>query len=530
MPAANNLLFVYLAVITAVTALYFFHFKPEKENYAFVLLSLSSFFLGIYAIFLLPFLNIWDEQFHALVAKNLANDFTQPLLYKTPLLDYDYRNWGGNHIWLHKQPFFLWQMALCIKIFGNTEFSVRLPDALLHGLLVYPIYRIGLIVTKIRTVSLYSSLVFAFSLFPLQLISGYLFTDHNDFQFMSYVTLSIWCFFEFKESGKRFWLIITGFFSGAAILIKWLTGLLVYFTWGIISLFEFSDIKQNCINLLKSLIVTLLFVLPWQIYIRLRFPLEAEFESQLVGKHLFEVIEGHSGNQMFYINALKEYFFNSEYVFYFILVFFTFALIFNINRKLIVSLISSIIFVYLFFTIVKTKMIAFCLIVFPLVLIVSLTGIYYLIEKILQFTGIEKLNKEMAFQFVILIYLTINFNIIKFNKLYDFKSINHGDSKPRIYQAKNVALTLKKMYGESEKVVVFNFNYSNFDSIAAMFYTDFIFYSKFPSPEEVSICLKQNYKVVVISSKNHEKNTFAKEVEVLNKQELSDKAMALGKF
>jgi 4-amino-4-deoxy-L-arabinose transferase-like glycosyltransferase len=78
------------------------------------------------------FLILWDEQYHALVAKNMLKNPFKPTLYPVELLDYDYRNWSANYIWLHKQPLFLWQIALSLKIFGTTELAVRLPSILLH--------------------------------------------------------------------------------------------------------------------------------------------------------------------------------------------------------------------------------------------------------------------------------------------------------------------------------------------------------------------------------------------------------------
>jgi 4-amino-4-deoxy-L-arabinose transferase len=64
------------------------------------------------------FLHDWDEQYHALVAKNMMSDLFNPVLYRNELLAGDSGDWFLTHIWLHKQPLFLWQMALSQKIFG----------------------------------------------------------------------------------------------------------------------------------------------------------------------------------------------------------------------------------------------------------------------------------------------------------------------------------------------------------------------------------------------------------------------------
>ena len=60
------------------------------------------------------FLHDWDERYHALVAKHLLEHPLVFTLYDTPVLPYDYQNWAGNHIWLHKPPMTLWCIALVI--------------------------------------------------------------------------------------------------------------------------------------------------------------------------------------------------------------------------------------------------------------------------------------------------------------------------------------------------------------------------------------------------------------------------------
>jgi 4-amino-4-deoxy-L-arabinose transferase len=58
-------------------------------------------------------------------------------------MNYDYTAWCCNHIWLHKQPLFLWQMALSMKIFGINEVALRIPNMLMSSMLTLFIYRIG---------------------------------------------------------------------------------------------------------------------------------------------------------------------------------------------------------------------------------------------------------------------------------------------------------------------------------------------------------------------------------------------------
>src|SRR4051812_1318969 len=92
------------------------------------LLTVLGLALRCYMAGLDPFLHEWDECFHALVARNMMDHPLVPMLRKGQLLPYDYQQWVGNTVWLHKQPLFLWQMALSMKLFGVSEFALRLPS------------------------------------------------------------------------------------------------------------------------------------------------------------------------------------------------------------------------------------------------------------------------------------------------------------------------------------------------------------------------------------------------------------------
>ena len=94
-------------------------FLREKPGYSLLFLFLAGLILRMVTATLDPFLWTWDEQYHALVAKNMMMNPFKPVLISNPVLAYDFRNWQENHIWLHKQPLFLWQIALCFKIFGT---------------------------------------------------------------------------------------------------------------------------------------------------------------------------------------------------------------------------------------------------------------------------------------------------------------------------------------------------------------------------------------------------------------------------
>ena len=88
-------------------------------------------------------LHPWDERYHALVAKNLIANPLVPTLRLDPVLDYDFRNWESNHVWLHKPPLALWMQAASMRVFGVSEWPMRFPSLLVSTLSVVTTYGIG---------------------------------------------------------------------------------------------------------------------------------------------------------------------------------------------------------------------------------------------------------------------------------------------------------------------------------------------------------------------------------------------------
>jgi 4-amino-4-deoxy-L-arabinose transferase len=271
--------------------------KLIKQNYWLVIIFFVGLAIRLYAAYMDPFLHDWDERFHALVARNLMNNFLEPVLIKNTVVAFNPIDWSAYNIWLHKQPLFLWQMALSMKIFGVSEFTLRLPSAIMGSIMILLIYRIAFILTKNKLTSLLSALLLCFSNYQLQLISGIEGMDHNDIAFEFYMLASCWAYAEYIETKKWYWAIVIGIFSGCAILNKWLIGLAVFLGWGINFLIQFY--KSKSIKELKwmliSLIVCCVIFIPWQLYIFYHWPKEALFEMQFNSRHITEVLEGHWG-------------------------------------------------------------------------------------------------------------------------------------------------------------------------------------------------------------------------------------------
>ena len=158
--------------------------KYLKEDYStcLVILLVIAFLLRLYVGTDL-FLHEWDERYHALVAKNLMTDPLKPMLYANPVLLYDYRDWSTNHVWLHKQPFPLWCMALSMKIFGVNEIALRLPSVGLSTLSVLGTFLIGKHLFDAKTGTI-AAFLHAIHCLSIELTVGCSSTEHFDLVFL----------------------------------------------------------------------------------------------------------------------------------------------------------------------------------------------------------------------------------------------------------------------------------------------------------------------------------------------------------
>lgn len=353
-----------------------------KSRWALFFLTFSGCAMYFFAATLCPFLNLWDEQYHALVAKNCMEHPFTPMLYSdTNIPGHSYDFWTSSNIWLHKQPLFLWQIALSFKIFGVSELSLRLPSIIMCTLFIPIGYRMAKLLTN-QVIAYFTAISIAFSWYLLLLTSGLETVDHNDICFIFNISGSLWTFTEYIHDKRKHWqwALVIGLFAGCAILTKWLVGLLVFLTWGFYLLFEYrfhlKDWKVG--HYLLALGITLLVVLPWQIYILHKFSEPAHQELFYNFTHLNQAVEGHQGPPLYYLMILPwQYFgrgfqpFQNHFQWniysiscYIVLVSGFIMLLRTIKKRSeSLTILATTLFVYLFFSIAKTKMPAFSMVV-----------------------------------------------------------------------------------------------------------------------------------------------------------------------
>ena len=466
------------------------HLK-NKERFTILFLGLTAVCIFSFSALLDPFLNLWDERFHALVAKNLMHHPLMPTLYDDPVVSMDYDRWDRYHIWLHKQPLFLWQIALSFKLFGISEFTLRLPNVVLGTILVIITYRSGKLLVN-KQVGYVSGLFMISTIYFLELIAGRQELEHNDFAFLAYISLSIWSFIEYYYTKKKIWIYLIGLFSGMAILCKWLVGLLVYFGWFVLRISQKKVKLVENKDILISLFITLLIALPWQVLTLLWYPAEAMSAYKFNSIHFSTPLEGHGGDFWYHFDM-----FNTIYgkVASF-LVIPAFILFYNKgkDKKLINSLLSMVVIVYLFFSLASTKMPSFTVIVSMIIFIAFASLFDYIIHSISQF--IRNVNiKPVVFSLSLIIVVLIKFDI---EFLQEKHTLWKEDNQYTRMLSHNKEI-FNSLHLSSTSVL---FNVKGRHYIEAMFYTGLPAYNFVPSYEQY-LDIKSKKRDIVVFDPNH---------------------------
>ena len=513
--ATKNMWLVF-GLMLAAGSLFFYYTK--KDRLALLLLTLGGMCLSIFVTLTDPFLSLWDERFHALVAKNCMETPLMPRLYpELPMEEFNPLVWSHAYIWLHKQPLFIWQIALCFKLFGVSEFTLRLPSVIMATLMVPLCYRIGEVFID-RRLAYYTALSAAFSWFMLDLVSGHGVSDHNNVCFVFYVTASVWTWMEYVRSGRKWgWAVLTGVLSGCAILTKWLTGLLVYLVWGmyLLSKYRFHLKEWKIPQYVAALSITVAVALPWQIYTMRAYPKIAQAEFQNNSAHISVAVEGHQQDRDFYLATLpfiyigdKDYDyitseaieFTPKRIFHILLLLAGFGLLVYRAEKWDkrIPLVVTVLFVYLFFSVAATRLPAypFCICVAGFM---SMGMICCLLEK-----TIEKCLKNRVAAFAVWFPLMAIAALYQFN--FTWYRQHHLSEYVwwRSEMIENVQNYKRLQKILPEKTVLFNVrgshDWNNYcTTIEAMFYTGAICYSFTPTEQQLQMLKEQGYHIAVLT-------------------------------
>jgi hypothetical protein len=471
-----------------------------SRNYKYWLLALicSAFCLASAFALFSPYFYTWDEQFHALVAKNAVSDPFNPKLFRLhpDAINITTDQWVLSETWLHKQPLFTWLMALSMKLFGASVYAVRLPSVLLFTAMIPAIYRIGKLLFCKKTGFIAAILILHTS-YLLGLVSGRIGTDHNDAVFIALILFSFWAFVEWQKSEHKKWLYWIGIFVGFAVLTKWLVGLLVFCGWGIIA-FR-AVLKKKTLNPLKpiglSFGIALLTFLPWQVYTFIRFPLEAEREMTYNSLHLWQSLEKHAGNSLYHFNQIPNLYFE-QILFYSLLAMSILALIFICRKYYEMAVLCiPIAVVYIFFSFVQTKMPSFTAVAIPLVLLLFAMGL-------VQFTGFIKNQNLKTITRVVIVITSVNL-LLKPGKTLDAFGFKEGTE---LYKADKLRIRQHEFIQDQPKNevkrIVFGCDLGEFAYVKWMYHTNDIAYPFYPDKNTIDKLVEEGYEIVLVDWNN----------------------------
>ena len=420
-------------------------------------------------------LHEWDERYHALVAKNMMDEPFKPMLYKNPVLPYDYKNWTENHIWLHKQPMTLWLIAGSMKIFGVNEFAVRLPSILLTTLGILLILSIGKMLWN-EKVGLYAAFFYAIHGLILEQTGGRVTTYHVDIAFLFFIQLGVYLALVFFERKMLWFNMLCGITIGLALLTKWLPALIVLPIWLIAGWNKFEGSKKNLmLHFLLLITVIVGVVLPWQIYIHAQFPNEAIWESQYNFRHLIDDIENHAKPWYYYLNLIRELL--GELI-YLPLLWMLYGFFKRTRDYKHLILLTWIIVPLVIFSLAKTKMQGYILFSVPAYFLVAALFIEYLLQNQEKF----KWKKWTPVLVVLLFALPLRYSV---ERIKPFR-----DRSADFTWMEDIS-QLKKSHANLNKTLIFNTE----RYIEVMFYTYCIAYPFGVDSEQKNHLIEEGYLV-----------------------------------
>jgi 4-amino-4-deoxy-L-arabinose transferase-like glycosyltransferase len=467
-----------ILMLIIVTVLIFFksykHFSDNDIHKSLFLIILGGLILRAWCI-ADPFLYPWDERYHALVAKHLSENLFLPLLYKNPILSYDYHHWTSNHVWLHKQPLALWFMGLSVKIFGSVAWAIRLPSLIASCISIFLTFKLGKFFRN-EKVGLLAVFLQAINGFLIEVSVGRESTDHIDTLFFFFIELAIFWITIYLSKKSFLNLFLIGFWMGCAILTKWFPALIVVPIFIILTL-NTEGVGKIMFNTIFILGASCLVFMPWQYYIFNHFPNEAKWENNYNFMHLTQAIESHSGAWWWYLDYARKQW--NELI----LIAFPWFLLFfkdKMDKFKWFALVVWILIPYIFFSIVATKMVSYILFTAPAIFIVLSSFWWHFKDNPLKTKWLNQLVLTA------MIVLAVRYC---YERMWFFK--DHSEPITKTIWMKNLNQIIK-----NEKTVIFNWD----SYIEGMFYTPFILYPQLPTDEQIKDIKAKGYDVYIVKT------------------------------
>jgi len=288
--------------------------------------------------------------------------------------------------------------------------------------------------------------------------------------------------------------LLIGIAVGLAVLCKWLIGLFVFFLWFIHFIVNNEMDKAKSIkHLIVSFFVSLFVFAPWQLYGLFKYRTEYLNAMKSNSDHIFKCLEGHCGDILYYYDALHEQF-GQGVLIPIIFILSILSLLFFCKEVSVRLLFLGLFFsFYTFFTITKTKMLGYVLILLPF----YWTSITYNLQLLRQLVGNIHMFKLKAKYIDLLI---VFMPLLAFN--YNTLNKHHGlVERGRIYN--NSRKEVEKIFFKDLKLgdkntLIFSDRLSYNGHIAAMFYSDYQVYNYIPTEELKRELERLNRKYLIL--------------------------------
>jgi 4-amino-4-deoxy-L-arabinose transferase-like glycosyltransferase len=291
---------------------------------------------------------------------------------------------GGLAMWIGKPPLFMWLMSLAYQVFGVNNFAARFWSAVFGALSLVLVFYLGKKLYNLQVGFISAIVLGTFTTF-------YTFARHAmlDITFVFFTLASIYFLLlsEKPENANRY-AALSGLFFGLAFLTKQV----VAFLMPVIA-FAYLVTTRKSIKVFftkrftRFWQVALLIVVPWLIYMILRFgPVFWDAFFVYSGAvRAVNPIEGHVEGYLFYFN----YLINSENVFWVILLPFAAGLCaFNAafrRLKADILILAWMAIVLVAFTFIQTKLYWYILPAFPAFALAISNFLYQTAKKLQRF-------------------------------------------------------------------------------------------------------------------------------------------------
>ena len=423
-------------------------------------------------------LHMWDERYHALVAKHLIAHPLAPTLFENPVLDYDLTNWTTNHVWLEKGPIPLWALSGSIRLFGTDELAIRVPSVLVSLLSVYLTY---LIASRLfdKNTGILAAFFDSINGLLVELPAGRVSSDHVDTFFIFFVELGVLLSVLYLIANRRWYVpLLIGTATGMAVLCKWSPALVVFAVWisGVLMMKDFPAGR-----LLPALGLAaagfLIVVCPYLAYIHAAFPSEAAWVLRKYTRAYAETIDAHSGPFYYYIQRIGVVFGELIYV--------PLAVgVYELARRRAdwrVGILSVWWMVpVLVFSFAATKR--------PTYLLISAPAFFILLSH--YWWRIHNLSRRGALGWAVSLLLLL---LAGLPIRYSIDRITPFENRLRTPKWSAEVKSLKDKLGGRDKVVVFNVAHN----VEAMFYSDLTIYDFVPDEAMINRVTGAGYRVII---------------------------------